>query len=145
MPPPVLKRPGSASRISIQRPIRSDPEIEKVLARQMHFRPQGKGAILIEVDHSPGIESIPVPEPIGILSASAKAWSAHQSIHPAANLPQPIGIPAMLAANPTHGPKYSPRESGDSHFAFVAKHRAAGPVRLALHRARHGPIRLHQV
>ena len=48
----------------MQRPIRSDPEIEKGLAGETHFRAQGKGAIPIEADHSPEIESIPVPKRI---------------------------------------------------------------------------------
>jgi hypothetical protein len=125
--------------------MRSDPEIEKCLAGQTHFRPQGKRAILIYPDHSPEIESIPVPEGIGMPSATAKAWSPHQSIHPAANLPKPICIPSTLAANPAHGPKYRRRGSGDSHFAVVAKHRAAGPVRIAWHRTGHAPVRFHQV
>jgi hypothetical protein len=69
------------------RAIRSNPEIEQRLTGQTHFRPQGKGAIPVQTHHSPEIESVAIPERVGIPSATAQPWAARQSIQGAANLP----------------------------------------------------------
>lgn len=57
------------------------------IRRQTHFRPQGKGAILLQTDDSPEIESVPIPERIGIPPAPAKAQPSRQPIQCAPNLP----------------------------------------------------------
>src|SRR5580692_6807273 len=84
--PPRLKEGGLSQR-AILRTIRSNPEIEQRLTGQTHFCPQGKGAIPVQTDYSPEIESVAVPESVGIPPATAQPRAACHSIQPAANLP----------------------------------------------------------